>query len=93
MAVRRATPSRSATRRAGRRRRTPRHGRSDNIVSDYQKNGITANGPVNATITGNTVTGDGPINYIAQNGIQVGYGASAHVQRNTVYGNFYTPAI
>jgi hypothetical protein len=61
-----------------------------NIVSSYQKNGITANGSVAATITGNVVTGDGPVSYIAQNGIQVGFGATAIVKANTVTGNFYT---
>jgi Right handed beta helix region len=63
---------------------------SDNTVSDYQKNGITVNGNVSATIERNTVTGDGPIGYIAQNGIQVGFGASALVEANTVSGNSYT---
>jgi hypothetical protein len=63
---------------------------SGNTVSDYQKNGITANGSVAATITGNVVTGDGPIGYIAQNGIQVGFGATAVVRSNTVSGNDYT---
>jgi hypothetical protein len=62
-----------------------------NVVSGYQKNGITANGSVVATITGNTVTGSGPVNYIAQNGIQVGFGATATVQGNTISGNNYTP--
>ena len=60
-------------------------------MTDYQKNGITLTGTVNGTVIGNTVTGDGPINYIAQNGIQVGYGASALVRGNTVSGNNYTP--
>ncbi len=64
---------------------------SGNTVSDYQKNGITANGNVAATITGNTVTGDGQIDYIAQNGIQVGFGATALIRGNTVTGNWYTP--
>jgi hypothetical protein len=60
-------------------------------VSNYQKNGITLTGLINGTVIGNTVTGDGPINYIAQNGIQVGYGASALVRGNSVSGNNYTP--
>lgn len=63
-----------------------------NSVTNYQKNGITANGSVAATITDNTVVGDGPIDYIAQNGIQVGFGATAIVEDNTVSGNDYTPA-
>ena len=63
-----------------------------NVVTDYQKNGITTNGSVDAVIAGNTVTGDGPITYIAQNGIQVAFGATAVVEENTVSGNDYTPA-
>jgi hypothetical protein len=63
---------------------------SGNVVSSYQKTGILANGSVSATITGNTVTGAGPVGYIAQNGIQVGFGATAVVKNNTVSGNFYT---
>jgi hypothetical protein len=65
---------------------------SNNTVTNYMKNGITTNGAVNATITGNLVTGDGPITYTAQNGIQVGFGATAIVKSNTVSGNNYTPA-
>src|SRR5205807_6081669 len=64
---------------------------SGNTVSDYQKNGITVNGSVAATVSGNTVTGAGPINYIAQNGIQVGFGGTAELTGNTVSGNNYTP--
>ena len=60
-------------------------------MTDYQKNGITVNGNVNGTVTGNIVTGDGPITYIAQNGIQVGFGATALIRGNTVSGNYYTP--
>lgn len=60
-----------------------------NTVSDFQKNGITANGSVAATITGNTVVGDGPIGYIAQNGIQVAFGATATVRGNSISGNYY----
>ena len=63
----------------------------NNVVSDYQKNGITANGSVAANITGNTVTGDGPISYIAQNGIQVAFGGTAVVKNNAVTGNWYSP--
>lgn len=64
---------------------------SGNTVAGYQKNGITANGSVAASITGNTVTGAGPVDYIAQNGIQVGFGATALVSDNVVGGNDYTP--
>ena len=65
---------------------------SGNTISDYQKTGIVANGNVVATITNNTVTGSGKIDYIAQNGIQVGFGATATVKGNTSSGNWYTPA-
>jgi hypothetical protein len=64
---------------------------SGNTISDYQKTGIVANGNVAAMITNNTVTGSGKIDYIAQNGIQVGFGATAFVNGNTSSGNWYTP--
>jgi hypothetical protein len=62
-----------------------------NYIWSYQKGGIVVNGPLaSSNINGNTVIGLGPINFIAQNGIQVGYGARANVQQNLVYGNAYT---
>jgi hypothetical protein len=64
---------------------------SGNTVSNYQKNGITANGSVAATINDNTVTGAGPVTYIAQNGIQIGFGGTATLRGNTVSSNDYTP--
>jgi hypothetical protein len=63
-----------------------------NTVSNYQKNGITANGDVAATITDNTVTGLGPVPFIAQNGIQLGFGATGIVMRNKVNGSWFTGA-
>jgi hypothetical protein len=64
---------------------------SNDTFTNYQKGGIVANGQgVNVAITDNVVTGQGPVVYIAQNGIQVGYGASASVMRNTVTGNAYS---
>jgi hypothetical protein len=63
---------------------------SGNTVMHYQKNGITVNGNVSATIANNSVVGEGPVDYIAQNGIQVGYGAEATVTENTVTGNAYS---
>ena len=63
---------------------------SGNTVYGYQKGGIVTNGAgVQVTVTDNAVTGDGHVTFIAQNGIQVGYGASASVMRNTVSGNSY----
>ena len=61
-----------------------------NTISGYQKGGIVTNGTgVQVTVTGNTVTGDGHVTFIAQNGIQIGYGASAAVMRNIVSDNSY----
>jgi parallel beta-helix repeat protein len=53
-------------------------------VRGYQKNGITGNEVgTTVTITGNSVVGAGPTTN-AQNGIQVGFGATGKVQNNTV---------
>jgi len=66
---------------------------SGNTVSHYQKNGITVrDAGTSASVLTNTVTGEGPINYIAQNGIQISFGATALVRGNSVSGNWYTPA-
>jgi hypothetical protein len=62
-----------------------------NTVERYQKGGIVTNGRGTAVqIMDNEVRGLGPTPVIAQNGIQVGYGASASVMRNTVEDNAYT---
>lgn len=63
---------------------------SGNAISHYQKNGITAVGGSSVTISGNTVTGEGPVGYIAQNGIEVGSGATGTVHDNIVSDNAYT---
>lgn len=64
-----------------------------NVANGYIKNGITANGSVAAVIANNVVTGSGPVGVplAAQNGIQIGFGATAIVRGNTVSGNDYTP--
>jgi hypothetical protein len=65
---------------------------SGNTLPSYQKGGITVRGTgASATIEGNKVTGSGQVDYIAQNGIQVSFGASATVIRNIVSGNWYMP--
>lgn len=65
---------------------------SGTTVSDYQKNGITVRDAGTAvTVLNNVVTGEGPVAYIAQNGIQISYGATATLKGNTVSGNDYTP--
>jgi hypothetical protein len=66
---------------------------SGNTITHYQKGGISA--PCTGTtvkITNNTVIGEGAVAYIAQNGIQIGYGAKATVTGNTVRRNQYTGA-
>jgi hypothetical protein len=65
-----------------------------NIVYLYQKGGIVANGPgVKLTkLNGNLVYGLGHVPFIAQNGIQIGYGAlpfPSEVDGNLVGGNSY----
>lgn len=65
---------------------------SNNTITDYQKNGITVGGTgSSAVITNNTITGAGPTDKIAQNGIQISYGATGTVSGNTISGNDYTP--
>lgn len=61
-----------------------------NTITGYQKGGIVANGmSTQATVSDNIVTGYGHLDWIAQNGIQIGYGASAAVMRNRVSGNSF----
>ncbi len=63
---------------------------SGNVISGYQKGGVTVNGQgVSVSINNNHVIGDGHVTFIAQNGIQVGYGASAKVENNDVSGNSF----
>jgi Right handed beta helix region len=64
----------------------------DSTVHDYQKNGITAIGTDTAVqISGNTIRGQGPTNGAAENGIQVGAGASGTIVNNQVIDNIWAP--
>jgi hypothetical protein len=57
----------------------------NSAVHDFQKNGITTNGAgISAQIQNNSVRGSGPNLYIAQNGIQLGYGAMGEVEGNAL---------
>jgi hypothetical protein len=64
---------------------------SGSTITKYQKNGVVVSGlHAVVKVLSNTVTGEGHIDYIAQNGIQVSYGASGTVTGNTVSANWYT---
>jgi hypothetical protein len=65
---------------------------SGNTVADYQKTGILANGDVAVDVSGNTASGLSPVPFIAQNGIQLGFGATGSVEDNSVDGNWFTGA-
>lgn len=63
----------------------------NNIISNYLKNGITANNQgMNANIHDNMITGMGPTTSIAQNGIQIGFGAVGTITHNTIKDNVWT---
>ncbi len=64
---------------------------SGNHMSDYGKNGMAFAGEgLTADVTGNVVTGFGPTALLAQNGIQIGFGAGGTIMSNTVSGNVWT---
>jgi len=66
---------------------------SHTTITSYQKNGVVISGSgAVVTLNGNTVAGEGEVNYIAQNGIQVSFGASARLFDNNVSLNDYTPS-
>ena len=55
-----------------------------NSISLYQKGGITANGAgTDVNIKDNRVNGLGPVPFIAQNGIQIGFGANGSVKETS----------
>jgi len=64
----------------------------DSNVYDYQKNGITGNESGTFLIVeNNRVTGLGPTPDIAQNGIQLGFGATGKIGHNIVTDHIYAP--
>jgi hypothetical protein len=62
----------------------------NNVVERYQKTGIVVLGKVHATVRHNVVTGLGPVSHIAQNGIQLGWGATGIVRANAVSDNSFS---
>jgi nitrous oxidase accessory protein NosD len=61
-------------------------------VHDYSKNGITGNGVgTTITITGCKIRGAGPTTAVAQNGIQIAYGATGAVKNNTIADDVWSP--
>ncbi len=63
-------------------------------IHDYQKNGIT--GTERGTrirVDRNTVTGIGPTSGAAQNGIQIGFGATGQINRNVVMNHIWSPCV
>jgi hypothetical protein len=65
---------------------------SGTTITKYQKNGVVISGSGAAvTVRDNTVRGEGAITYIAQNGIQISFGASAKLFGNDVSLNNYSP--
>jgi hypothetical protein len=64
---------------------------SGSSIHDYQKGGIVANEVgTDVEISGNAVTGIGPTPLIAQNGIQVAFGAKGSVEGNSVINHIYS---
>jgi hypothetical protein len=62
----------------------------DSSIHDYQKNGIVASeAGTEVRISGNAVTGIGSTPLIAQNGIQVSFGAKGTVDNNSVINHLY----
>jgi hypothetical protein len=63
-------------------------------VHGYHKNGITANEAGTRLIARqNRVTGLGPIPDVAQNGIQLGFGAAGEIRDNVVANHVYSPCV
>jgi len=61
-------------------------------VHDFQKNGITADEIGTVTIIRrNVVTGVGPTTGAAQNGVQIGFGATGSILDNVVTNNVWAP--
>jgi len=60
---------------------------SSNVVEGFQKTGIIASGNIDVTIRGNSIGPSAAQAQMAANGIQIGPGARAFVEGNTIAGN------
>ncbi len=61
---------------------------TNNVISDYQRAGIIINERgARGMLRGNTITGSGVTSDTVQNGIQVGFGATATILNNVVQNN------
>lgn len=64
----------------------------DSSIHDYQKGAIVANeANTEVNVSGNQISGIGPTAQIAQNGIQIGFGAKGTVTNNSVINHIYSP--
>jgi parallel beta-helix repeat protein len=65
---------------------------ANSSVHDFQKNGITGN-EVGTTVNVrvNQVRGQGPTTGAAENGIQIGFGATGNITNNSVIDEIYSP--
>ena len=62
-----------------------------NVIDKYQKNGPTIDGAGSSgNVHENTIDGGGDNYIIAKNGIQISRGASAKVEKNEVFNNYYS---
>lgn len=62
----------------------------DSSVNEYQKNGITGNeNGTTIKVLRNVVTGFGVTDAIAQNGVQVAFGAKGQIESNIITNNVY----
>jgi hypothetical protein len=61
-----------------------------NRVEDFQKSGIVVSGDVYAWIHGNELGASATQSSVAANGVQVGFGAKALIERNVIAGNSWS---
>jgi len=60
---------------------------ADNVIDGFQKTGVVVSGNVDATIRGNSIGPSAAQRLMVANGIQIGAGARATIELNTVAGN------